>query len=271
MMNLKYEMFSTSDENTSISSEIQSILFYLISVIVTCLILSIGLVTSTNVTGYHLQNVHYSVNKTSCTCDCWDGFYRGLHSRGGYKIFYFNYEKSMIIILIIILFYGELLRRTLVNFFCKRSWNFFLFIPSIYSHFYGVWSLINYLNDFDYNRMLKSQIYFSFTELIASYLFYQCLMSRNQYNLSITSIYLLLTISCLHIILAAGELNIERLGRNINIILSDLIAFIWIINLFVRYDKFRPNRRLILRWLCVAVFLWISYHIFFPFNEKRTK
>jgi hypothetical protein len=245
--------------------QFKSIILYLCSTIVATLIISIGLVTSTQVSGYHLQNVYFSVDKNSCTCDCWDGFFRGVHSRGGYKTFYFNYEQQTMILLCILLFYGELLRQILLNILLKRR--AILLIPSIYSNFYGVWSIINYLNDHDYYRMLKSQIYFSVTELIASYLFYQCLIIKNKTQIPSWIVYLLSTISFLHIILAFGELNTDRIARNIVLILSDLISLGWVIMMFVKKYQLRPNRRTIYKWLFVALCLWLFYHVFCPFLE----
>ena len=252
------------------SSQVKSILLYILSTIVATLIISIGLVTSTQVSGYHLQNVYFPVVKNACTCACWDGFFRGIHSRGGYKLFYFNYEQHIIIILCILLFYGDLLRQTLLNMVLKRQIILVLLIPSIYSNFYGIWSIINYINDRDYNRMLKSQIYFSATELLASYLFYQCLITRNRTEIPTWFIYLLCTISSLHIFLAFGELNVDRLGRNIILILSDLISLAWIITTCMKTPRVRPNMRTVYLWLFIALCFWLFYHIFCPFLERTT-
>jgi hypothetical protein len=142
-----------------------------------------------------------------------------------------------------------------------------LLIPSIYSNFYGIWSIMNYINDQDYNRMLKSQIYFSITELIATYLFYQCLIIKNKMQIPLWFIYLLCTISFLHIILSFGELNADRIARNFVLILSDLISLTWIAIMLVKNYQLRPNRRTVYIWLFVALCLWLFYHIFCPFRE----
>jgi hypothetical protein len=260
-------MIPSMDENL-FYSQIKSVILYIFSTIAVTLIISIGLVVSTEISGYHLQNVYFPVAKDTCKCDCWDGFFRGVHSRGGYKIFYFNYERQIIIILCILLFYSELLRHILLNIIQRKKLILLLLIPSIYSNFYGVWSIINYINDSDYNRMLKSQIYFSLTELIASYIFYQCLVIKTTKQISSWFIYLLCTISCLHILLAFGELNSDRMGRNIGLVLSDLINVGWIIVMLARDHRLRPNRRTTCIWLFVALCLWLFYHIFCPFREK---
>jgi hypothetical protein len=262
-------MLLSTDEKP-FSSQMKSIILYILSTIAATLVISIGLVTSTQVSGYHLENVYFLVDKENCKCDCWDGFFRGIYSRGGYKLFYFNYEEKIIFILCILLFYSELLRRTLLNMILKKQFILLLIIPSIYSNFYGVWAIINYINDHDYNRMLKSQIYFSVTELIASYIFYQCLVIKNKMEIPPSVIYLLCTISFLHIILAFGELSIERMGRNIMLVLSDLISLSWIIIMFVKNRRSRPSMRTIYLWLFIALCLWLFYHIFCPFLENTT-
>ncbi|UJR09623.1 hypothetical protein I4U23_013857 [Adineta vaga] len=248
--------------------QLKSIILFTLSILAAGLVISIGLVTSTQVSGYHLQNMYFPVQKNSCTCDCWDGFFRGRHSRGGYKTFYFNYEQQTITILCILLFYAELLRHVLLNMILRKQFILVLLIPSIYSNFYGVWSIINYLNDHDYVRMLKSQIYFSSTELIASYIFYQCLLIRNKLQIPIWCIYLLSTIASLHIIIAFSELNADQLGRNIGLLLSDIINLTWIIVFFIKNSKLRPNMRTICIWLLIALGLWLFYHIVCPFREK---
>ena len=248
-----------------VSIEIRSLLLYILSILVATLIIAIGLVTSTQISGYHLQNVYFSVNKQACTCDCWDGFFRGIHSRGGYKLFYFNYEPTIIIILFILLFYADLFRHILINMISHRR--LFLLIPSIYSNFYGIWSIINYLNDRDYDRMLKSQMYFSLTELIAGYIFYQWLMRRYENELPIWTIYLLGIISFLHIFLAFGELNIDRLGRNFLLIFSDLLHLLWLGLQFQKNPRYRPNRRQIVLWSLITISLWLFYQIVSPFLE----
>jgi hypothetical protein len=261
-------MFSSNDEKT-LSSQIKSILLYILSTIAASVVISIALVISTQISGYHLQNVYFPVNKHTCTCDCWDGFFRGIYSRGGYKLFYFNYEKPAIVILCLLLFYGDLLRQTLLNMVLKHRLIFVLLLPAIYSNFYGAWSLINYINDHDYHRMLKSQIYFSITELIANFILYQCLVTKNKSEIRPWFIYLLCTISSIHILLALGELNIYQFGRNLAIISSDLISLIWITIALVRNPRLRPNKQTAFLWLVIAICLWLFYHIVCPFLEKQ--
>lgn len=257
---------SVADRSTGVA--IKSIVLYVLSTIAAALVMSIGLVASTQSTGYHLQNLYYPVQKDSCSCDCWDGFFRGRHSRGGYKTFYFNYDRQMIAILFLVLFYAEMLRHVLLNMALHRRLRSLVFIPAIYSNFYGVWSILNYLNDHDYERMLKSQIYFSCTELIASYIFYQCLLAKSKPSVPPWFIYVLCTISVVHITLACGELNIDQMVRNIALTLSDLINIAWAAHLFAKNPKLRPTARTIGVCALAAVGLWLFYHLVCPFRER---
>lgn len=256
-----------SDDEKPYQFKIQTIIFNFLSTIFVAISISIGLVASTQVSGYHLQNVYLPVDKEHCTCDCWDGFFRGTYGRGHYKILYFNYEKPIIILLALFLFYTELLRQFVLNLILKKQLILVLLIPAVYSNFYGVWSIINYINDFDYDRMLKSQIFFSLTELIATYLFYQYLINKNYSQLPIWCIYLLCTISCLHIIIALGELDIRQMARNIAIVLSDFVSLGWITMMLVKNHRLRPNMRTIYKWLFIAFCLWLFYNFVCPFRE----
>lgn len=61
-----------------------------------------GLYLSTTISGYNKINLENLVDKNKCDCNCWDGFYRGIHSRGSnYKAFYFNYDINFLKILLL--------------------------------------------------------------------------------------------------------------------------------------------------------------------------
>ena len=229
---------------------------FLISTLLTTLIISIGLVISTEISGYNQQTLNNPVDKENCDCDCWDGFYRGQHPRRSqntmYKPFYVNYDKQIIIILFIFLLYAQLLKEILVklirlliqkcnNYIYYRSLKCELAHDNIklnkfkeisysneslkfnnirygclinliicaYSNYYGIWSVINYLNDRDY-RMIRSQLFFSITELIPSYIYFEYLdrydLNFSNYKpISLPVIYPIFCISFLHIYLAVFE------------------------------------------------------------------
>ena len=46
---------------------------FLVSSILTVIIISASLVISTRVSGYYEYNILHPVNKEKCRCDCWDG------------------------------------------------------------------------------------------------------------------------------------------------------------------------------------------------------
>jgi len=92
---------------------------------------------------------------------------------------------------------------------CLRYGVLINLLISVYSNYYGIWSIINYLNDKDY-RMLKSQIFFSLSELIPSYLYFECLnrydLKSNKFqSITLSVIYPILSVSILHIYLGLLE------------------------------------------------------------------
>jgi hypothetical protein len=44
-------------------------------------------VFSTQISGYNQMTINNPVNKEKCTCDCFDGFMRGIHS----KVFFYYF------------------------------------------------------------------------------------------------------------------------------------------------------------------------------------
>jgi hypothetical protein len=256
-------------ENASLF-HIQSILTYCWSTLATTLIITLGLFMGTQLSGYHPQNLKLPVNRTSCTCDCWDGFFRGIHPRDGYKTFYINYELQTIVLMGLFLFYAELLRSFLVKLISRRRIVTLLLLPAIYSNFYGTWNLINYLNDHDYHKLLPSQIYFSITELVTNYIFYRCLLrTKTDTPIPQWCIYLVATICSIHVLLAVGELNIQLVLRNIALLVPDLISLTWVTILIARDHELRPDRRYACIWLFISLFILMFYYIVCPFRENK--
>jgi hypothetical protein len=246
----------------------QSVLTYCWSTLATTLIITLGLFTGTQLSGYYPRNLNFPVNRTACTCDCWDGFYRGVHPRGGYKTFYINYEVQTIVLVGIFLFYAELLRNFLVKVIASRRLITLLLLPAIYSNFYGTWNIINYINDHDYDKMLPSQIYFSITELVANYIFYRCLMiTKTDAPIAPWCIYLLTTICSIHVLLAMKELNIHLMRRNILLLIPDLINLIWVTILLIKDPELRPDRHRTCLWLFVGFLMLMFYYTVCPYRD----
>ncbi|CAF3300596.1 unnamed protein product [Rotaria socialis] len=238
------------------------------STIIVTIIISFGLFIGTELSGYNAETLSKPVIRESCTCDCWDGFYRGVHPRGGYKAIYFNYELQTILLFGILLFYAQLLRFYLVKIATARQLNLLLLIVPIYANYYGIWNIINYLNDHDYHRMLPSQTFFTTTELVASYLFYRCLLRQKSDNMIEPWMIYILTIICsLHLLLAVGELNVPRITRNILLIISDIIPLGWITFLMIRNAGLRPDRSTIFTYLGLGLGLWVFYHVICPYRD----
>jgi hypothetical protein len=294
------------------------IITFTLSTLLTVLVISIGLVISTELTGYNEYNINNPVDKKSCKCSCWDGFYRGVHGREShdtlYKAFYFNYDKQLIAILFGFLFYAQCLKEILVkliksfiqifysNEYSSKNIRFGVLINliiSAYSNFYGIWIILNYLNDRDY-RMIRSQMFFSLTELIPSYLFFQYL---NKFDLdtkafkpvSLSIVYPILFISCLHIYLASfekilwgfftsnhGDANRNKL-RDILLILNDISAILFSIHSLCKTNRGYVSQSLtsvssvknlkighghlhyIKYWFIITIILYIFYYLFCSF------
>lgn len=168
----------------------QSILVYCLSIVSACLIISTILVTTTNTIGYNENNLNNPVIESNCSCDCWDGFYRGQHSRKSnqteYKFLYFNYKQETIKIFIVGLFYINLLvsliNKSLKHIFNqlitrKKSmrWSVLLILSlNVYSNFWFAWNLFNFLNDQD-NRYLAEISIFITVELLIIFFYFKSL------------------------------------------------------------------------------------------------
>ena len=256
-----------ASEAVSFHASIRSMAVYIVSIIAVAVVISVGMFVGSELSGYFPPNIMFPVDRQKCTCDCWDGFFRGLHARGGYKSFYFNYEKQTIVLLSILLFYSELLRKLLVRMIIQRHFRLLVLIPSIYSNFYGIWSFINYINDHDYNRMLRSQGFFSATELVATYIFYQGLMIKQLKEVPAWFLHVLCSITPLHIFFAMRELNGNLMARNIALVLSDWLCLAWVTTILVKHPSSRPDLKTIGLWLLTVFGLWSFYHLVCPFRE----
>lgn len=265
---------------------------FFLSTITTTLILSLGLVISTYVSGFYKYNLEHPVDKQNCECGCWDGFFRGAHARKSkkteYKVFYFNYDTQFIFILFIFLTYAEMLRNCLNKIFNIRYLKnvriliLINLILSIYSNYYGAWSLINYLNDRDY-RMVNSQIFFSITELITSYIYYNRLnrfTDENTYNkVETVESFTILFVSLLHIFIAVGEkilwgFFVKNLStnynkvRDLNLIISDILGiFFSFVNISKNNLLTETNLKNLKNGILFTFFLYLVYKMLCEFKE----
>uniref|UniRef100_T1J3S7 Uncharacterized protein n=1 Tax=Strigamia maritima TaxID=126957 RepID=T1J3S7_STRMM len=116
------------------------------------------------------------VNKTTCTCNCWDSTFKSNYEAGTprYKHVYFNITSNSlkmwaVTILAILLFY-ETIRKTchLMSERRLRRSMLVLFVASIYPHYYSWWSFFNFWND-EYQHQWSHQLLFSITECVSTY------------------------------------------------------------------------------------------------------
>ena len=194
--------------------------------------------------GYYPYNIENPVDKESCTCDCWDGFYRSKYPRTShdseYKIFYFNYEKRFLPVIYLVLLTIKIsdvilaklstllfedlklkiknisaARRSTCQLGSLRILSAFNALCALASHWYAAWVCINYLNEFD-DRMIRSQVFFMITEFIPMYIYYKT-MNRfepdedkpseptTKNEVSLEHLLPIACISCLHLYLALNE------------------------------------------------------------------
>jgi len=103
---------------------------------------------------------HESVDKHRCTCDCWDGMFKGTYGRGGYKAMYFNMDPNMVYILLDVVLYAVIatnaahgailmvLRRQPLSPVMAVG-----VLCTLYPNFYGFFMVLNYYNDRMYDMM----------------------------------------------------------------------------------------------------------------------
>ena len=190
--------------------------------------------------GYHRDNIRNPVNKNSCSCQCWDGFYRSKYPRTShgteYKIFYFNYERKFVAIIYLVLIGIKVSDRILSKLFglifedIKHFWNRYSndraksqpsafslrpfsainILFALASNIYAVWACVNYINESD-DRMINSQLFFMATEFIPTYVYYQTLnrYTSNQKDVknrvTIDHLVPIVCISALHLYIAVSE------------------------------------------------------------------
>ena len=132
------------------------------------------------------------VDPRECTCDYWDGLYRGqrlprnfLSFRGSlsdYKFVDFNLERQTMYIFLFDALYLHLFMIAITG-FLKTLWYtrkqlrlemLLLFSASYYANFYSFWAIFNYLNDGTGSKYFLAQVYYGFTELGLNVRFVVC-------------------------------------------------------------------------------------------------
>jgi hypothetical protein len=232
------------------------------------------------------------VDKDNCTCSCWDGAFKGVHPRLRYLSLYFNSEWQTLAIFVLAYIFMSFLQE-IILFGLKQMMGKRLrisIIPllalSCYAQIYGVWALINYINERS-TLMFHSQIFYVLTEMPMTVIL--CLMLDADYQLSVHKMFTLSSLSLLHISLAMPEKMLWSLvnpqyeqnvvSRDILLMSGDLLILLVSIKLII--NDFRKDKELsefrtsfqrkyystkALPFVLLFGFLWIYYQLFCSFE-----
>lgn len=215
-----------------------------------------------------------AVDRDSCTCDCWDGRFKGRHGAGGYKSVYFNLEAATVLLcawsFVWVNALGVAMQRILLLFRAGRL-SYQALVPallSFYPLFYGAWATWNYINDRFYT-MLPSQLFFQLTELLPAYLIYQLLDRSNYKDLQPLGPLLGLAVSCVHISLALKERVLWGLfipgvhtvnARDVMLVAGDMSCLVFFGQLLYQFKLRRQERVQLVLWgLAVAGVMLVVY------------
>lgn len=176
---------------------------------------------------FYIFQTPREVDVKKCTCDCWDGRFKGPYGRGGYKSMYFSIESETgWLFLNIILFFslGEKALWKFVELVLEKKVRVtftIILVSTVYPMFYGSWMFFNYINDRFY-LMYYSQMFFTFTELVNAGLAYRFLDSSITKDASgsrprlIVASWVVITICTIHIIQSGGDQMFFNFLRYIN-------------------------------------------------------
>jgi hypothetical protein len=130
-----------------------------------------------------------------CSCDCWDGQFKGPYGRGGYKSIFFNMDWGTSILLLVVSIYLSLGQSLVARVLAlgwlsplgegadsRPNWAMFLCtIASIFPNFYGFWMTFNYINDRFY-RMWWTQMFFTVSEMVVGMVAYHLIERKFPYS-----------------------------------------------------------------------------------------
>ncbi|XP_074656679.1 uncharacterized protein LOC141909894 [Tubulanus polymorphus] len=182
------------------------------------------------------------VDKKTCTCECFDTVYKGSYEYppSKYKHVYFNATAETgkiwaITMLAVLSLYETIkyLTRLLSN-RCLRRSMFILFASVVYSHYYSWWSYFGYYSDNFYQQWYH-QLFFTVTEVVSTVFVLN--LCDIEVEMTPRKLLVILSISCLHIIVSSGDQFIENVilqnwsgkhqfFRDIGFMFPDLLHFI---------------------------------------------
>lgn len=271
---------STASKNILSWHSMKQFLLFLSTSLLAVLIPCIGILLS-----YYKPNASRP-SRDTCTCSCWDGLFKGPHPRLNFLFFYFNTEYQTLLIFVIAYVFMSLLQvivqsgiKTLVKNKSLAPIPTVILILSCYSNIYGVWSIINYINESS-SLMYYSQWFFVLTEIPITY----SMMNLLDKNFKIDKYTIILLFSCalLHLILALPEKMLWSLffsgydqlpvARDLLLMGTDFVTVFYSILLWKRHrdDDIGRERRgvaaLLLRGLIVILPCWLFYKLFCAFE-----
>ncbi|CAH1780822.1 unnamed protein product [Owenia fusiformis] len=122
-----------------------------------------------------LHGAKGKVNRTTCSCDCFDTVFRGPyeHPPSGYKHVYFNATINSLKIWIVTVIFIIIIYETLK--YLLKLWQqqllrrkmFYLVAMTTYAHYYSWWSYFGYYNE-DFYYQWYHQTIFTITEIIST-------------------------------------------------------------------------------------------------------
>eukprot|EP00299_Pterocystis_sp_00344_P010754 c4893_g1_i1.p1 GENE.c4893_g1_i1~~c4893_g1_i1.p1 ORF type:complete len:305 (+),score=29.38 c4893_g1_i1:91-1005(+) len=232
-------------------------------------IVCVFFVITANQAGWNPKNPPQLHN---CTCNCWDGLYKGNHARSGllicpfenctqarplnseYKSVYFNLELHTLLIFCLVFLYCDLAgqcARGVISAIWKGDirWPIFVAISfSVFPHLYCFWSLFNYLNDRT-GYLFWNQVYYTIGELLVGVCLFKSLNRSVPPNLWCLSIGVFVSLSQM-----AGNVyeNLEdffeivsnqtlsalaRQSRDIAFFVADGISAVVCVHLMIRFYR----------------------------------
>jgi hypothetical protein len=160
------------------------------------------------------------VNKSGCTCSCWDGKFKGCYGRRGYvgaeyRSLYFNLTPEMLEIYSMSIVFFVVLSHAIKDIIVLllshpselRYPMMVALIATIIPQFYAWWTHLNYINDGLY-YLRATQLWFTLTESVNSFIFFIFMDKRRPVPSTwiIIGTWVTLTISGTHIMISMRNL-----------------------------------------------------------------
>lgn len=225
----------------------------------------------------------------SCTCDCWDGKFKGCYgrtiskNRPEFRHIYFNMTKTSYQLILLaaayIVAFSSFVKEAFSLLFTKRQyirWPMLIAtIATMHPNVYGFWAFFNYVND-GWGHLFYTQLFFTVTELVNTIVLFM-LSDESAAPSSSQSLMLLfipLTISTTHVSISVHNYfeNLSKgllanIVRDIGLLGTDFVVIVacaWRI-----YSLVKENPLAAESWSAVAkyaVAAWVFMLFFFYYG-----